>query len=346
MTVARKIMPLVLVLCLILSLSACGEQPDPEAELKSISYVDSMDTFMTLTAYGSNRANGLKAAEAEILRLNDLFSIGVSTSEVALANSTGSASLSPETLKVLNGALDVYNMTDGAFDITVTPLMELWGFTNGEHSVPSKADIDAVMSLTGIDKVAVDTDNSTLTLTGGAQIDLGGIAKGYTSQRVMEIFKENGIKSGIVSLGGNVQCLGCKPDGSKWRVAIREPWGFETSYIAVVEVEDCAVITSGGYERYFTDDTGKIYCHILDPKTGTPVESDLESVSIISKDGMLADGLSTSLYIMGLDKSCEFWRENSDKFDIILIDSQGTLYISSGIYNSVTTDKNTVKVER
>ena len=346
MTIIRRIIPLLLILCIAFSLVGCGEKPDPEAEQKAITYVDSMDTFMKLTAYGSHRAEGLKAAEAEILRLNDLFSIGVESSEIAVANSTGTSKLSPETLKVLNGALDVYSMTDGAFDITVTPLMELWGFTTGEHKVPSQDEINSVMSLAGIDKVGVDTESSSVTLSGGARIDLGGIAKGYTSQRVMEIFKENGVKSGIVSLGGNVQCLGLKPDGSKWRVAIREPWGLETNYVAIVDVEDCAVITSGGYERYFTDDEGKVYCHILDPKTGSPVESDLESVSIISKDGMLADGLSTALYIMGLDKACDFWRQNSDKFDIILIDSDGTLYISSGIYDSVTTDKNTVKVER
>ena len=129
------------------------------------------------------------------------------------------------------------------------------------------------------------------------KIDLGGIAKGYTSSRVMQIFKDCGVTSGLVSLGGNVQALGTKTDGTDWQIAIENP-DKSSDYIGVVSVKDKAVITSGGYERYF-EKNGKTYHHILDPKTGYPAESGLKSVTIVSDNGTLADALSTSLFVMG-----------------------------------------------
>lgn len=339
MPLKNKITALLLCFSLLVCLCSCAQTKDPEADQKTVAYVDSMDTFMTLTAYGSKRAEALNAASAEIYRLNDLFSIGVETSEIAKVNADGHVTLSSETLDVVKAALYVNEMTGGCFDITVTPLMELWGFTTGIHHVPCKEEIDNELLRTGLNKLNLDEGTSSLSLDADAEIDLGGIAKGYTSQRVMEIFKENGVKSGIVSLGGNVQCLGLKPDGSRWKVAIRKPWASESSYAAVLEVEDCAVISSGGYERYFEDEaTGKIYSHILDPKTGYPVENDLDSVTIICNDGTLADGLSTSLFIMGLENAVSFWKENSDLFELLLITKNNNIFASEGIEEYLKTD--------
>ena len=140
----------------------------------------------------------------------------------------------------------------------------------------------------------------------------------------------------VVSLGGNVQVLGTKTDGSDWRVAVENP-GEEGTYIGVLEVSDKAVITSGGYERYFEQD-GKTYHHILDPKTGYPAESGLTSVTIVSEDGTLADGLSTSLFIMGKEKAIEYWRENSKEFDAILVESDGTISVTETIAANFTSD--------
>lgn len=170
----------------------------------------------------------------------------------------------------------------------------------------------------------------------GMEIDLGGIAKGYTSSRVMEVFKEYGIEHGIVSLGGNVQALGTKKNGKAWRVAIQNPES-ELDYLGVLEIEDKCVITSGGYERFFEQD-GVRYHHIIDPRTGYPADSGIISATIISKDGTLADGLSTSLFIMGLEKAEKYWRANSDQFDFILEDKSGKLYVSEGVAESLTTE--------
>ena len=148
----------------------------------------------------------------------------------------------------------------------------------------------------------------------------------------------------MVSLGGNVQALGAKPDGSKWKVAVQNPDSDE-SYIGVLEIAGKAVITSGGYERYFEKD-GKTYHHIIDPATGYPADSGLKSVTIISSDGTLADGLSTSLFIMGKDKACDFWKEHSDKFDMILMTDDNELYVSEGIADVFSSDLTTNIVKK
>lgn len=178
----------------------------------------------------------------------------------------------------------------------------------------------------------------------GMEIDLGGIAKGYTGDRVMQAFKKAGVSSGLISLGGNVQALGSKPDGSPWRVAIQDPQN-ELEYLGILEIVDKAVITSGGYERYFEED-GVRYHHIIDPRTGYPADSGLLSATIISEDGALADGLSTSLFIMGKDAAEDFWRERSDKFDYILETTDGRLYVTEGVVGSFTTNAKTIVIRK
>lgn len=185
---------------------------------------------------------------------------------------------------------------------------------------------------------AADKSAQTLVLFGasGMEIDLGGIAKGFTSSRVMEVFREYGIEHGLVSLGGNVQALGTKENGKPWRVAIQNPES-ELDYLGILDIEDKCVITSGGYERFFEKD-GVRYHHIIDPRTGYPADSGIISATIISKDGTLADGLSTSLFIMGKDQAEKYWRKNADRFDYILEDEEEKLYVTEGAAAILTTE--------
>ena len=178
----------------------------------------------------------------------------------------------------------------------------------------------------------------------GMEIDLGGIAKGYTSSRVMDIFREHGVKHGLVSLGGNVQAIGTKKNGKPWRVAIQNPES-EMEYLGVLNIEDKCVITSGGYERFF-EKNGVHYHHIIDPRTGYPADSGLISATIISDDGALADGLSTSLFIMGKDEAEKYWRDHADDFDYILEDEDGTLYVTEGADEILTTDNRTIVIRK
>ena len=192
---------------------------------------------------------------------------------------------------------------------------------------------------------AAGSSNSTVVFgMPGMEIDLGGIAKGFTSSRVMEVFKEHGVKHGLVSLGGNVQALGSKENGKPWRVAIQNPES-EMDYLGVLEIDNKCVITSGGYERFF-EHAGVRYHHIIDPRTGYPADSGIISATIISDDGALADGLSTSLFIMGKDQAEKYWRSNADKFDYILEDKDGRLYVTEGVAGILTTEAETVVVKK
>ena len=159
-------------------------------------------------------------------------------------------------------------------------------------------------------------------------MDLGGVGKGFTGDEVVKTMKEDGVTSALFSLGGNIQTIGTKPDGEKWYVGIKDPES--DGYLGGVRVQDEAVITSGGYERYFTDDDGTIYWHIMDPTTGHPADSGLRSVSIIGDDGLTCDGLSTSLFVMGLEKAAELWAQ-SDDFEAVFVTDTGEVYITEGL---------------
>ena len=290
-----------------------------------------MDTIMSLTAYGPRGEAAVDAAVAEIFRLDALLSVGMASSEVTQINANGGGQVSEDTAALVRAALETYASTDGAFDFTIYPLMRLWGFTTGEYHVPTAAELEEVLPL--VDASLVRFDGGTLTLSDGQQIDFGGIAKGYASARTMEIFREYGVTSGMVSLGGNIQVLGKKPDGSPWRIGVQNPSASQGTPLAVVEVEDRAVVTSGGYERYFEKD-GRTYIHILDPRTGYPAEPDLLSVTVVSGDGTLADALSTALFVMGLEDAVSYWQEGGGTFDMALLTTEGEMFVTPGIGDS------------
>lgn len=288
--------------------------------------VFAMDTEMSLKAYGENGKAAIDEARREINRLDGLLRRGSEDSDIYKINENGAYSVSEDTAALTEFALDICRQTDGAFDISIAPVMDLWGFYTKEFHVPSEPELSAVLDAVDHNRIAVRGD--TVEVSDGAKLDLGGIAKGYLSSRIMDIYKEHGVKSGIVSLGGNVQALGAKPDGSKWNIAIQDPADL-SAYIGSVRLCDSAVVTSGGYQRFFEDD-GKVYHHIIDPATGYPAHSGVISVTVISADGTLADGLSTALYVMGLDKGGEYWRSH-DGFEAIFVTEDNSIYITQGL---------------
>ncbi|MCI6732817.1 MAG: FAD:protein FMN transferase [Lachnospiraceae bacterium] len=311
------------------------------SQLSSRQEIFAMDTYMTLTGYGENCEEAVSAAIEEIERLDELLSVGKENSEISAINTNGNGKVSEDTEIMLKESLSLYETTEGAFDITVYPLMEAWGFTSDDFHVPESGEIEAILKTVDSSAIKYDPASKTIELDDGQGVDFGGIAKGYASGRVMEIFEQYDLTSGMVSLGGNVHCYSTKTDGSLWRVGIVKPDSVEsdTDILGVVSVKDKAVITSGGYERFFEDEeTGKTYHHILDPETGYPAESGLISVTIVSENGMLADGLSTSLFIMGLEKAENYWQQYGDTFEMILMDENGTVYITEGLKQNFSTE--------
>lgn len=333
-----------------LALTGCGKYGETKSggtrvkESQEISQdVFAMDTYMNVTAYGDGASWAVRRAVEEIERLDAMLSTGDENSEVALLNKNGEGELSSDTAYLLERSFELYQDTDGAFDIAVYPVMEAWGFTTGDYRVPSDEEIQKLLTLTDVSQIDYDEENSRVSFgVPGMKIDFGGIAKGYTSSRIMDIYRECGVESGIINLGGNVQVLGTRTDGSLWRVAIQSP-DDEGGMLGVLETRDRAVITSGGYERYFEQD-GKSYHHIIDPKTGFPSENGLKSVTIVSGDGTMADGLSTSLFIMGKEEASLYWQSHSDEFDAILLTDEGNLYVTEGIADSFTSDEMEIHV--
>ena len=308
-----------------------------------------MDTYMEFTAYGKNSEKAVDAAIEEVQKLDAMLSAENSKSEVYALNEQGNLQATDDLAELILRGKEIYQETDGLFDDTIYPVMKLWGFPTGNYHVPTAAEVQKKLALVDENKVEIQTRDSDekgrdskekakfVTLGADQQIDFGGIAKGYTGQKLAELFQEYGVSSALVSLGGNIQAIGTKPDGSSWKVGIRDPKGGQQDYIGVLSVENQAVVTSGGYERYF-EENGETYIHIINPRTGYPADGDLLSVTIVSRDGTLADGMSTALYIMGYEKACQFWRQHREEFNVILVTDDGKIHISENLKENFQTE--------
>lgn len=260
-----------------------------------------LNTVITITADD-------KAAVAEcfdeIRRVEELLSVYRPDSEISEINSAPAGTpiaVSRETFELLEKADKYKELTNGAFDITIKPLVDLWDIAGGGY-VPTDEEIhDAIES---VGDVILNEEDLTITLPqDGMAIDLGGIAKGYAGDRVREILVESGVKSAIADLGGNIVAIG--KNGSKpWRIGLQKPDAQRGTAFAEIDAEDKFVVTSGGYERYFEKD-GQTYHHIFDPATGRNPDNNVLSVTVVSEDGTLADALSTACFVMGADEAID-----------------------------------------
>jgi len=237
--------------------------------------------------------------------------------------------VSDDTFYVISKALEYARLSNGAFDPTVGPLVRLWNIGNGGEKVPPEKEILAAKSLINWRDVVMDEKAHTVFLKrAGMRIDLGAIAKGYAADELEKIMLEDKVKAAIIDLGGNIFVYGSKHDKSPWRVGIQNPDSPRGDYLAIVTGAQMTVVTSGIYERFFFEN-GKRYHHILSTQTGFPVDNGLVSVSIISKSSIDADGLSTTLFILGIQKGIEFLRQFPDTY-AVFIDSQKKVYLSPG----------------
>lgn len=317
-------------------LSACGAQDagSASAETAAPRTVFAMDTVMELTPYGAAAEAAGALAEARIQELEAALSVTQAGSDIYAVNHSGgeATQVSEDTAVLLENALRICRQTDGALDVSIYPVVKAWGFTTGEYQVPDAETIQKLLAGVDYSAVAFQPEARTVALPAGMEIDLGGIAKGYTGDQVMKIFREQGVTSAIISLGGNVQVLGAKPDGSAWRVAVQNPQG--GGYAGVLEVVDQAVITSGGYERYFEQD-GETYWHIIDPATGAPAKNGVVSVTVVGDSGMLCDALSTALFILGTERAAAYWRTYGG-FDYVMITEDGEILVTQGLADRFT----------
>lgn len=303
-------------------LTGCSGAPAQEPESATFF---AMDTAMDFTVYGD--AALLDEAETLIGSLEEQVSVTDEHSDIYAIDHTGSGSLSGNAAELMEQALELCRRTGGALDISVYPIVRAWGFTTGSYQVPDEETIQSLLPLVDYTQIQYDAATGVVTLPEGMEIDLGSVAKGYAGQLAAQMLREHGVQSALLNLGGNVQTVGTKPDGSPWQIGIKDPQGEDA--MMVLSVEDQAVVTSGGYERYFEQD-GQTYWHIMDPSTGHPADSGLLSVTIVGKQGIICDGLSTSLFVMGLEKAADLWAQSCD-FEAVFVTASGEVYITEGL---------------
>lgn len=293
----------------------------------SISTFYAMDTYMSVNATGKNADKAIADSIEKINYLDSLLDADNDASEIAMLNSGVDFTPSYDTSQLLALAEEISILTDFNFYPCIYPLTKAWGFTSGEYRVPDADEIDYIINSFPLNNPASNAPIS---------YDLGGIAKGYATEAVLDVLKEHGIKSAMINLGGNVYALGQKQGNLPWDVAVKNPISDE-NYLGVLHISDKCVITSGGYERYF-EENGKTYHHILNPRTGYPADSDLLSVTIVNDNPTLADALSTALFVMGKEQAENFWESHNDLFDCILMNTEGEIFITEGIKNEFTSE--------
>ena len=324
----------ILAIGLILSLTAC-------AEVSAEKQVFAMDTVMLLTACGDESEEALKEAELELYRLETLLSRTNGNSTVSALNDAGGmeVTVEDEVRELLELAQTYSEETGGAFDITIAPVVSAWGFTEEAYRVPGKAELEELLESVGAEFITVN--ETAASLKPGTNIDLGGIAKGYASDRVAEIFRAHGITRGTAVLGGNALAVGTRENGEPWRVGIRDPKNAE-GLVGLVHLTDAYAVTSGGYERYF-EENGTVYHHIIDPASGYPAESGLTSVTVVAdcrpeetRNGTMCDALSTALFVMGEEAALDFWRESDAEFELVLVTEDDRVVVTAGLADRFT----------
>ena len=341
LSIIKRLALLLLCASTLLGLCACGETKMSQRQ------VFAMDTVMTLTAYGKNAERALNQAASVIQSMNDMLDPDLPTSTTYAINHAqgGNVSISGQVAKMLSTAHTVYKQSGGALDLSIYPVIQRWGFDSGHYYVPTDEELWVDLSRKGYDQMVLTSFPSSgsfaVSFPAGTEISFGAVAKGCAADNAVAAMRNVGVTSGIVSLGGNVQTLGLKPDGSSWNIAVQDP-NNTASFLGVVTVGETAVVTSGTYQRFFMQN-GKKYHHLINPETGRPINNTLLSATIVCEDGTLADCLSTAMFVLGESKALNYWRTYGG-FDMILVNKDNQVICTKGLIEkfNLTDDRYTL----
>lgn len=291
-----------ILLCMVMVL-LCGCSLTTKEPLSKTGF--HFDTVITITLYDSKNEELLNTCFNYCKDFENLVSRTIPTSDISRINMSAGSSIevSDTTIELLKKGIEFGELTDGAFDITIAPLSELWDFKNNPGNVPSESDIVEALSHVNYKNIVIEGNTVTLN-DPKAAIDLGGIAKGYMTDQLKKYLLNEGVTSAIINLGGNVLTIGEKPDGTSFNIGIQKPFDEQNETITSVQVKDSSVVTSGSYERYFKVDA-TIYHHILNTETGYPCSNGLLGVTILSEESIDGDALSTTCFALGLEEGQE-----------------------------------------
>lgn len=330
---------IILFLIGVMLLVGCSDEVQSSEPLARTEFL--MDTVMTVRIYDKQKEKTLDKVFDRLKEIEQRMSITIETSDVNKINNnagTEAVKVNEDTYFVLETAKDYANRSNGAYDPTIAPLVDLWNIKSDEfyterESLPTDDEINLAKSYINYDDMELLEDNKVLLKNKNMSINLGSIVKGYAADEVKRILAENGVTSAIIDLGGNIYAMGSKIDGSTWNIGLQDPFQATGVNFGLVKVSDKSIVTSGDYERYIVHNDKK-YHHILDQNTGYPVENEVTGITIISDKSIDGDALSTTLFVLGVEEGLKFVEE-IEGIDVVFITKDKSVYATENIKSSL-----------
>ncbi len=297
-----------------------------------------MDTVMTIKVYDSKKEKVLDKVFSRLEEIEAKMSSTIESSDVNKVNENAGikpVTVSPETYFVIERAKHYAEISMGAYDPTIAPLVDVWGIKSEEKErdeIPTEKEIEEMKSLINYNKLQLLENNQVYLEDKDMKINLGSIVKGYAADEVSRILLDNNVNIAMINLGGNIFAHGVKADDSSWKIGIQNPLEYAGNFLGIVEVRNKSIVTSGDYERYFIYN-GTKYHHIIDTETGYPVDNEIMGISIISEKSIDGDGLSTTVFALGIDKGMELIN-SIEGIEAIFIAKDKSIYLTEGIKDS------------
>jgi len=336
----RKFILLITVLVAILTSSCNKLGTTPPENTRVVPYESedfAMGTVVMQRIYDDNGKKISKQVIDRIRKIEEGMTINKLGGQINKLNEFAGidfVELDKDDIYILEKAKEYSEISNGAFDVTVGPLVKKWGVFSDNPSIPSMDEIHSLLGIVGFKDIKIDKPSSRAKLDKKGQVvDLGGIAKGFAGDEAIKIYKKHGVKSAFISIGGNIVLLGGKPDSTSWKVGVRDPRGPEGSYIAVINAKDKAIVSSGDYQRYFEKE-GVRYHHIIDPRTGYPADSGLIGTTVVSELSIDADALSTAAFVLGLESGMDLI-EKIEGVEAVFITDKKKVYITEGLSDQI-----------
>ena len=321
-------MKLLVITIILIGILSCNK-PKSIKETRTV-----LGTIVTIDIKDGGSKELLDSSFTLLSQIENKMSTKIENSEVQSINNSAleTVTVSSDTLYVIKRGLYYGDISEGLFDISIGPLVDLWDINGGKTEIPSEKQIEITKSRVNYNDIEIDGFN--VSIKEGMSIDLGGIAKGYAADMVAQFLLDNGVEHAIVNLGGNIRVIGSKVDGSPYRIGIQNPFDSRNSYLGIIEIVDKTVVSSGDYERFFEKD-GIRYHHILSKETGFPIISNVSAVSVITKLSIDADALSTIFFALDIKDGFKLAKELGG-IDLIYITKNKNVYISTNLANKFT----------
>ncbi len=307
-----------------------------------------LGTINYIKIFDSEKGAAVEQAIKRVAEIENRMSAFKAESDISILSRNsgqGFRNVHPDTFQLIRKAVEFSDLSNGAFDITIRPLVELWGINKKANFIPSDFEIQKALALVDYHDIQLDSETLGARLKRpGQSLDLGGIAKGFAADEVKQILLNSGIRSGLINLGGNVVTIGKRADGLPWQIGIQNPLAPTGRYLGVLSTENKTVVTSGSNERFFIKD-GVRYHHILDPRTGKPAQNSLLSVTAICTRSTDADALTTVLFVLGPEKSAPLL--SKVKAEAIFVAKDLTVTVTNGLLNyfKISNEQGGIRIE-